>query len=130
MSLPMLRKILVLLAAVLAMATMVTIPALAQGGFDVLIEFGGDDESEVVTDVDQEGGAGGTQDVDQDSAQDSTATGATFAAEQQADCAGGGCAAVLSQYNAGDVVSQNVSDQSAEQYQYAPGGDAQFDVVE
>ena len=38
------------------------------------------------------------------------------------------CAAVLSQANEGDVVSQNVSDQTADQRQFAPGGDAQYNV--
>ncbi len=33
-----------------------------------------------------------------------------------------------SQTNEGDVVSQNVSDQDADQRQFAPGGDAQYNV--
>ena len=48
--------------------------------FDVVIIDFGDDESEVDTDVDQTGGDGGTQTLDQSNTQHSTATGATFSA--------------------------------------------------
>ena len=39
-------------------------------------------------------------------------------------------AQTINQSNAGDVISANDATQEADQYQYAPGGDAQFDVVE
>ena len=50
--------------------------------FDVVIIDFGDDESEVDTDVDQTGGDGGTQTIDQSNTQRSTATGPVFSAEQ------------------------------------------------
>ncbi len=46
--------------------------------FDVVIIDFGDDESEVDTDVEQTGGDGGTQTLDQSNTQNSTATGAAF----------------------------------------------------
>jgi type II secretory pathway pseudopilin PulG len=46
--------------------------------FDVVIIDFGDDESEVDTEVDQTGGDGGTQTLDQSNTQNSTATGAAF----------------------------------------------------
>ena len=48
--------------------------------FDVFIFDGGDDD--IDTDVDQEGGDGGTQEIDQRQTQNATATGATFGAAQ------------------------------------------------
>ena len=38
------------------------------------------------------------------------------------------CAAALNQENVGDVVAQNAAEQTADQYQYAPGGAAQANV--